>query len=330
MSTQERDMDSPAGRAGRWAIILAGGEGMRLRPLTRRIAGDNRPKQFCALADGVTLLDGTRARVARTVRPDRTCLVLTRSHERFYAPLLAEGSLGPLLAVQPEGRGTAPAILYGLLRVADGGSSDAVALFPSDHHVSDDARFMAHVDAAFAAAEARPDLVILLGIHADGPEVQYGWIEAGDPLIERAAYPVYRVRRFWEKPTAAVAEMLFERGCLWNSFVLVGRVPVLLGLIREATPSLYSAFTAAWLSRATLGEREAMRSLYATLPSTNFSEDVLGTKSANLAVLPVRGVSWSDWGDPARVFDTLGRLGLRPEWAEGTGSLVEVGSRGGP
>ena len=314
-----------ARRPGRWAIILAGGEGMRLRPLTRRIAGDERPKQFCPLVDGATLLDRTRARVARTVRPDRTCLVLTRSHECFYAPLLAEGP-PDLLAIQPGGRGTAPAILYGLLRVAEAGPCDAVALFPSDHYVSDDARFMAHVDAAFAVVEGRPDLVILLGIEADYPEVQYGWIEAGDPLIDGPAYPVYRVRRFWEKPGSAIAEMVFERGCLWNSFVLVARVPALLALIRGAVPGLYAAFMAGWLQRATLGESETMRSLYARLPSTNFSEDVLGTKSANLAVLPVRGVTWSDWGDPARVLRTMGRLGIHPEWAEGEAGLVETGS----
>ena len=301
-------------RSDRWAIILAGGEGVRLRPLTRRIAGDERPKQFCPLLGGETLLDLTRARVARSVRPDRTCLVLTRPHERFYAPLLAKEPPGPLV-VQPCARGTAPAILYGLLRVAERGSSDAVALFPSDHYVSDDARFMAHVDAAFAAAETHPDLVVLLGIEADGPEVQYGWIETGDPLTGGSGHAVYRVRRFWEKPVAAIAETLFERGCLWNSFVLVARVPALLALMRGATPDLYAAFTSAWLQRSTLGEPEAMRSLYARLPATNFSDDVLGTRPANLAVMPVRGVTWSDWGDPARVLRTLGRLGAHPEWA---------------
>jgi mannose-1-phosphate guanylyltransferase len=307
-------MEFGAKRPDRWAIILAGGEGMRLRPLTRRIAGDERPKQFCPLVDGETLLEQTRARVALTVRPDRTCLVLTRPHQRFYAPLLAGGSLGPLV-VQPCGRGTAPAILYGLLRVAEAGPLDAVALFPSDHYVSDDARFMAHVEAAFAAVEARPDLVVLLGMEADGPEAQYGWIEAGDRLLDRPAYPVYRVRRFWEKPAQTIAETLFLRRCLWNSFVLVARVPALLALIRAAVPGLYGAFMAAWLRRSTLGEGEAMRSLYAGLPSTNFSEDVLGTKPANLAVLPVRGVVWSDWGEPARVLRTLARLGIQPEWA---------------
>jgi mannose-1-phosphate guanylyltransferase len=192
---------------------------------------------------------------------------------------------------------------------------DAVSLFPSDHYVSDDARFMAHVEAAFDAVETRPDLIVLLGMEAAGPEVQYGWIEAGDRLLDAPAYPVYQVRRFWEKPTLALAETLFERGCLWNTFVLMARVPALLALIRAAAPDLYGAFMTAWLERSTLGESEAMRLLYARLPSTNFSKDVLGTKAANLAVLPVRGVMWSDWGEAARVFRTLGRLGIRPEWA---------------
>jgi mannose-1-phosphate guanylyltransferase len=88
------------------------------------------------------LLDRTRTRVARIVRPDHTCLVLTRGHEPFCAPLLSKGVLGPLV-IQPCGRSTAPAILYGLLRIADSAPSDAVAVFPSDHYVSDDARFMA-------------------------------------------------------------------------------------------------------------------------------------------------------------------------------------------
>ena len=308
-------METGAKGPNRWAIILAGGEGMRLRPLTRRIAGDERPKQFCPFVDGQTLLDRTRARVARIVQPDRMCLVLTRRHEPFYAPLLAAQPCGPLV-VQPCGRGTAPAILYGLLRIAETAPLATVALFPSDHYVSDETGFMAHVEAGFAAVEARPELIILLGVEAAGPEVQYGWIEAGDRLLDGPAYPVYRVRRFWEKPSRALAETLFERGCLWNTLVLVAGVPALLALIRQAAPDLYGAFMTAWLGRSTLGEREAMRSLYARLPSTNFSEGVLGTKAANLAVLPVRGITWSDWGEPARVFRTLERLGIHPEWAD--------------
>jgi mannose-1-phosphate guanylyltransferase len=220
------------------------------------------------------------------------------------------------LIVQPWGRGTAPAILYGLLRIAEAGRSDTVALFPSDHYVSDDARFMAHVDAAFRAVETRPDLVVLLGIEADASEAQYGWIEPGEAVFGRPPYPVYRVRQFWEKPEVAVAERLLRRGCLWNSFVLVARVPTLLALIEAAVPDLYRLFTAAWHRRSTEGEDEVIRSLYATLPPTNFSEAVLGRSPDDLAVLPVRGVAWSDWGEPGRVLRTLARLGLQPEWAQ--------------
>jgi len=314
-------------RPDRSAIILAGGEGMRLRSLTRRIAGDERPKQFCPFVGGETLLDRTRARVARTVRPERTCLVLTRRHEPFYAPVLAKGPLGPVV-VQPCGRGTAPAILYGLLRIVETAPLDAVALVPSDHYVSDDARFMAHVDAAFGAVEARPDLVVLLGIEAEGPEVQYGWIEPGDRLLDRPIYPVYQVRRFWEKPPLPLAEVLLERGCLWNSFVLVARVPALLALIRAATSDLYGEFMTAWLQRSSLGEGHAMRSLYAQLPSTNFSDDALGKDSAHLAVLPVLGVMWSDWGEPARVLRTLRTVGIHPEWADSQPSPVPAVAAG--
>jgi mannose-1-phosphate guanylyltransferase len=250
-----------------------------------------------------------------TVEPEQTLLVLTRHHEPFYSPLLADVPPARLV-VQPASRGTTPAILYGLLRVAEAAPLGAVALFPSDHYVSDDVRFMAHVESALAAVRLRPDLVILLGIEADGPEVQYGWIEPGDRALAWSGHPVCRVRRFWEKPTLPMAETLLERGCLWNSFVMVARVPVLLALIRRAAPDLWETFMEAWSRRPTCGDGETMRSLYSALAPANFSESVLASRPPNLAVLPVRGVAWSDWGEPARVLRTLARLGIRPGWPE--------------
>jgi mannose-1-phosphate guanylyltransferase len=261
------------------------------------------------------LLDRTRRRVALTVEPERTLLVLTRHHEPFYGPLLADVPPARLV-VQPANRGTTPAILSGLLRIGEAAPLGAVALFPSDHYVSSDARFMAHVERALAAVQVRPDLVILLGIEPDGPEVQYGWIEPGDRIVAWSGPPVYRVRRFWEKPAFAMAETLLERGCLWNSFVMVARVPALLYLIRRAAPGLYQAFMEAWSWRPTRADGELMRLLYLALAPASFSETVLENRPAGLAVLPVRGVVWSDWGEPARVLRTLARLGVCPAWAD--------------
>src|SRR2546430_10443326 len=135
------------GTQSRWALILAGGDGRRLRPLTRQIAGDDRPKQFCPVLGGETLLEQTRRRVAALAPSERVLVVVVRAHERFYAPLLADVP-SRCVVIQPENRGTAPAILYGLLRLTAMTPVAPVALFPSGHYVSDDAAFIAHVEGA--------------------------------------------------------------------------------------------------------------------------------------------------------------------------------------
>src|ERR1041384_6341383 len=182
----ERAVSSPAAtmlpgsndskRAHRWAVILAGGEGARLRSLTRTIVGDERPKQFCPILGDETLLDQTRKRVALVVPPRRTLFVLTRTHERFYRSHLREVP-SELLVVQPKNRGTAPAILYSLMRLSKLDPLSTVAFFPSDHYFSDDAGFMSYVDSAFDATHSGDEKVILLGIKPHGPETEYGWIE---------------------------------------------------------------------------------------------------------------------------------------------------------
>ena len=158
-------------RQRRGAIVLAGGQGTRLQALTAALVGAAVPKQYCPLFDhGETMLERTMRRVALSVRPQRTATVVVRSHRQFYEPVAASGQTGALV-VQPENRGTAPAVLYGLGRLAHPMQLDAVAIFPSDHYVDNDRRFMRHVDLAFAAVQAAPGVIILLGIVPTAAEV---------------------------------------------------------------------------------------------------------------------------------------------------------------
>ena len=218
--------------AAPWTLILAGGDGTRLRPLTRQIAGDARPKQFCPLLDGETLLDRTRRRADLLSRPDHQVVVVTRSHEPYYRPLVADLAPGRLV-VQSRNRGTAPGLLYPLLRIAELAGDVPVAVFPSDHFVDDDAAFVGAVRSAVEGVHARPDLVVLLGVEASEPETEYGWIEPAARALPLDGEPVFPIRRFWEKPSAELAADLLTRGCLWNSFVMVGRISRLPRSVRH-------------------------------------------------------------------------------------------------
>jgi mannose-1-phosphate guanylyltransferase len=299
----------PAGRE-RSAIILAGGDGTRLRELTRQIAGDDRPKQFCRLFGEETLLDETRRRVALAVPRSRTFLSVTATHARFYRSLLADVPT-PQFVEQPENRGTAPAILYALLRVAAAAPGDAVAILPSDHYVSDDRGFMEHVDAAFDLVTTRSDVVTLLGISPDRAETEYGWIEPAQSIGEPRGQRFFGVRRFWEKPSPPLARTLLDAGCLWNSFVMVGRGATLLELIERSLPELGEAFRPLRRWIGTPVEGAVAEAIYRGLPAADFSRGVLDASAPDLAVLPVRGVAWSDLGRPERVL-AVGRPSATP------------------
>jgi len=299
----------------RCALVLAGGEGSRLRELTRRVVGDDRPKQFCPLLGGATLLEETLDRVGRLIPPAHVRIVLQEAHAPYYTPLLSTVPAENLV-VQPVNRGTAPAVLYGVLRLGTAKLAGPLAIFPSDHYVSDDERFMARVDMAFHVIRARPDLVVLLGVTPETPEQEFGWIEPGETLPGSWPEPVRRVRRFWEKPPAALARQLMETGCLWNSFVMIAYPFTLLALLRQALPWMVDAFLRLRPRLNSVWELSGARRLYSTLPNTDFSTHILASRAANLAVLTLDGVSWSDLGRPGRVLAALAQAGTTPEWAD--------------
>jgi mannose-1-phosphate guanylyltransferase len=302
-------------RENDWAVILAGGDGTRLKSLTRRISGDDRPKQFCRILGHETLLEQTRRRILLEVAPQRTIYVVNRAHQLYYAPLLTAEPVKNLV-IQPGNRGTAQAILYSLLRIAAVDTKAVVAFFPSDHYISDDYQFMAQMRCALEISHRRSDLVMLMGIHPQRPEVEYGWIEPAEPISAGSGARVFAVRRFWEKPEAMLPRSLFRRGCLWNSFVMVGAVKTLLRIIEKALPEVYRAFASLPPCFNSRDEANTANMLYDKLGETNFSHQVLATSPEQLAVSEVIGVKWNDLGEPKRVMDSLIMQGQRPYWAD--------------
>lgn len=296
-----------------WAVILAGGDGTRLKSLTRHIAGDERPKQFCSVLGHGTLLEETQSRAALELAPARTLYVVNRAHENFYQQTLSNQAAENLV-VQPSNRGTAPAILYSLLRIAARDPKAVVAFFPSDHYISDNFKFMAQIRSALDTARQRRDLVVLLGLEPESPEIEYGWIEPGRPI--RGQAKLFDVRRFWEKPNKMLAQVLQLRGCLWNSFVMVASVQALLEIIESAIPDLYRFFASIAPHFGSEAESAAIDEIYARLSEVNFSHRVLVLKPERLAVLKVTGVRWNDLGEPKRVMASLDMAGVRPRWAE--------------
>lgn len=298
----------------RWAVVLAGGDGRRLRSLARLIAGDDRPKQFCRVFGSQSLLQDTLARVSLNVASPATLCVVTRQHQPYYRVDLA--TLGEWqLVEQPESRGTAAAVAYALRRIESAAAQPGVVgFFPSDHHFANPLPMQHAVAEAYSAALRHPHHVFLVGAEATGPEVDYGWIEPGAPLVTSVAgitqrEHVHRVERFWEKPSVDVARALLGRRCLWNTFVVIGHAHAFDGVFEQTQPVLWSHF--APLGRPGLGASEAAlaREIYRTAPVVDFSRDVLQRASDRLGVLPLSDAGWTDLGRPRRVLSVLKTTG---------------------
>jgi mannose-1-phosphate guanylyltransferase len=296
------------------AVILAGGDGVRLSSFTRKVYGYHLPKQFCPLFEGETLLEQTMRRVSLIVPPEQTMTVLNRAHERFYAPILG-GSTSSAHLVQPDNRGTAPALVCALRRLIERGHLGAVAIFPSDHYVSNDSVLMRHVSEALRAVEISSRLTVLLGITPDGPETEYGWIEPGTPVM--GGHPVLgqinRIQHFWEKPSIDIAQDLYGRNCLWNSFILVANTLTLLSMIARALPEMYREFSRFDSLSDAGSEQEDLEAIFGNLPSLDFSSNVVARFPSEFSVLPVTGVIWSDLGEPRRLLAAISSGGSQSQ-----------------
>jgi len=313
-------MSLKAEKNHRWAVVLAGGDGTRLRELTRRVIGDARPKQFCRLFGEKTLLAQTRERIAPLFEEEHTLFVLTRAHREFYGEELA-GICDHRKVVQPLNRGTAVAMALCLEEIARRDEDATVAFFPSDHYFRDCSAFRDSVEYGLQTVEEYPQSVLVLGAEAHYPEVEYGWIQPGRALVDSLVHPLHRVRRFWEKPTLERAESLRRDGCMWNTFVTIGLAGAFLELFAATIPGLTKIL-------GNCRTESQIESFYEKTAPVDFSGAVLSHVPERLLVLRDGKSGWMDLGNPHRVMEALSLSGAQPPWLasvhDSAGQLCQV------
>lgn len=296
------------GLASQWVLVLAAGDGSRLRALTTQPCGTAVPKQYCSLSGGRSLLEDAMVRAQSQVAAERVCAIVAQQHHRWWSSLDALTALPQAnLIVQPRNRGTAIGILYSLVHILSQDPQAQVLLLPSDHYVADEATLQRSLRAAMEHVVRCPDRPVLLGLHPEEPDSELGYIIPGDtdPFGGRT------VARFVEKPELPVAAQIVRAGGLWNTFIIATSARALLDLFLPRFAPIVmemQVIVSNALQHKTAGGWPSIVDMYTRLPDLDFSRDLLEGRESSLSVIRVPPCGWSDLGTPHRVGETLRKL----------------------
>jgi len=228
-------------------VVMAGGSGTRLWPLSRA----QHPKQFLVLQGNRSLFQQAvlrlRALAADDIAVAPSCIVGNEEHRFLVLDQLREVSRETCtVLLEPMGRNTAPAVTLAALHALETGGDPVLVVTPADQTVTDDDAFTQALQAAVRGA-ARGGIVIL-GIHPDRPETGFGYIQA-----EASCAAPYSVQRFVEKPDLATAKSYLEHGhYFWNSGMFVMRASTWLAALDAFRKDIADATRAAWAAKTTL------------------------------------------------------------------------------
>lgn len=270
----------------RHAVIMAGGVGVRLWPLSRK----SRPKQVLRLFSGTSLLRQCYDRVAAMMKPDQIHVITNQSHLPLVSKELPELPPGNLIG-EPVGRDTANAVGLAVAVLAQRDPSAVIGIFPADHVITPTDRFCSSVEEAFQTAERHPDALVTLGIRPTRADTNYGYIHRG----KRLDPGLYEVEEFIEKPNVASAMKYLASGeYYWNSGMFAWRASTILDQIKKHLPPSYSAIQEIAVAWNTEARQTKLQRIYPTL--MRISIDFAVMERADRVLVVEMGCHWVDVG----------------------------------
>lgn len=276
-------------------IIMAGGSGTRLWPLSRKLF----PKQYLALSGERSMLQETVHRLEGLDCRDPV-LVCNEEHRFLAAEQMRRAGLEHVpIILEPEGRNTAPAIALAALHLVRDGQDPLMLVMAADHYIHDTAAF--HKSIARAAALAEDNRLVTFGIVPEGPETGYGYIQKGEMIHDLG----FRVRRFVEKPDADTASSYLESGdYFWNSGMFMFKAGTYLGELERFNPEILKCCRLAMEKALTdMDFIRADKNIFMSCPSDSIDYAVM-EKTGNAAIVSL-DAGWKDIGSWTALRDLM-------------------------
>ena len=210
-----------------YSLILAGGKGTRLYPLSR----GQEPKQFLKIVNDKSFLVNTVDRVSPLIPSENIYVITNKDYEERLQQELPE--LNPEnIFVEPANKETATCIGLAAMKLLKKDKDAVMVVLPSDHYIEDNQGYIETLKQGVEIADKK-NVIVTIGIEPTRPEMGYGYIEMGDRMV--GAIPTYKVNRFTEKPNLEVAKDFILKGTyLWNSGMFIMRADTLITKLRCA------------------------------------------------------------------------------------------------
>ncbi len=281
-----------------YAVIMAGGGGTRLWPVSRK----ERPKQLLPLIGEETLFQGTVQRLEGMFPPERILVVTVAGQAEEMQQQVPQIPVENYL-IEPGPRGTASVVGLAAAVLQKRDPQAVMVVLPSDHFIRNRDLFDYLVRAAVEVA--RTDYLVTLGITPTFPSTGFGYIQQGHPVEGNFKYPTYQVLRFKEKPDdSAAQQMLRMGGHSWNSGMFIWKTEQILAEFHKQMPELAAVLDNLLDDLDTPRAKAKIESVWMDLQNETIDYGVM-EKAEKVAVLPAGGLGWSDVGSWDSLFEVL-------------------------